>query len=118
MLSRVAQGYLKNDPETSPIGQLHCSIIESGLIFCQFHRLVPFCQLLRALTFFVSLLSCSHQFTKGVEPGRVVQVIARLGEAVGEIGLAGGQVRLVNMVVLQERGYARLTNHDSFANCP
>eukprot|EP00752_Nemacystus_decipiens_P016755 g14993.t1 len=30
--------------------------------------------------------------TKDVEADRVVQVIARLGEAVGEIGLAGGQV--------------------------
>lgn len=30
--------------------------------------------------------------TKGVEPGRVVQVLARLGEAVSELGLAGGQV--------------------------
>ncbi|CAM9618272.1 unnamed protein product [Sphacelaria rigidula] len=43
-----------------------------------------------------ALLSKSFEhtakFTKGVEPGRVVQVIARLGEAVGEIGLAGGQV--------------------------
>ena len=39
------------------------------------------------LCFFLS------QFTSGVEAGRVVQVITRLGEAVGEIGLAGGQVR-------------------------
>ena len=41
------------------------------------------------VVWFVSL----SQFTSGVEAGRVVQVIARLGEAVGEIGLAGGQVR-------------------------
>ena len=41
------------------------------------------------VAWFVSL----SQFTSGVEAGRVVQVIARLGEAVGEIGLAGGQVR-------------------------
>lgn len=35
---------------------------------------------------------CSRQLTKGIEPGRVVQVLGRLGEAVSEIGLAGGQV--------------------------
>lgn len=44
-----------------------------------------------------ALLSKSFEhcakFTQGVEAGRVVQVIARLGEAVGEIGLAGGQVK-------------------------
>ncbi|CAN0287735.1 unnamed protein product [Pylaiella littoralis] len=43
-----------------------------------------------------ALLSKSFEhcakFTKNVEAERVVQVIARLGEAVGEIGLAGGQV--------------------------
>lgn len=33
-----------------------------------------------------------RQYTKGVDPARVVEVLARLGEAVGEIGLAGGQV--------------------------
>lgn len=32
------------------------------------------------------------QNTKGVDPARVVEVISRLGAAVGELGLAGGQV--------------------------
>ena len=64
---------------------VHCSGKRVKLTRTHIH-LVP-------LSSLFSFFFVGAKFTEGVEAGRVVQVIARLGEAVGEIGLAGGQVR-------------------------